>query len=135
MVHVQNESQDGYDTVEWAATLPSSNASSEVLAGRRGGDAIPGGAGEAAHLAGICPTGRRPIITMAGTIRAERSKRGHESGRVDSREHHAARAEQDTMRSATKVLPLISYPVLDHLRGWNRAVFQGLAGASNFDDI
>src|SRR5580692_4947224 len=53
----KNESQDGYDTVEWAAALPYSNGKVGMFGGSYvGATQFLAAIAKPPHLAGICPT-------------------------------------------------------------------------------
>src|SRR5690349_22646019 len=53
----KNESQDGYDTVEWAAALPYSNGKVGMFGGSYvGATQYLAAIAKPPHLAGICPT-------------------------------------------------------------------------------
>src|SRR5215470_9304361 len=60
----KNESQDGFDTVEWAAALPYSNGKVGMIGGSYvGATQFLAAIAKPPHLAGIAPNYTAPIIT------------------------------------------------------------------------
>ena len=113
----KNESQDGYDTVEWAAALPYSNGKVGMFGGSYvGATQYLAAIAKPPHLAGICPT-----------VTASNYHDGwaYQGGAFEQwfNESWSSGLALDTMRRRTakgmnpldgsKVLPLLSYPVLE----------------------
>ena len=67
----KHETQDGYDTVEWAASLPSSNGKVGMFGGSYvGATQMLAAIAHPPHLAGICPVVTASNYHTAGPIRA-----------------------------------------------------------------
>ena len=113
----KNESSDGYDTVEWAAALPYSNGKVGMFGGSYvGATQYLAAIAKPPHLAGICPTVTASNYHDGWT---------YQGGAFEQwfNESWSSGLALDTMRRRTekgmnpfegsKVLPLISYPVLE----------------------
>src|SRR6516164_2508348 len=112
-----HESEDGYDTIEWVATQPYSNGKVGMFGGSYvGATQMLAAIGHPPHLAGICPT-----------VTASNYHNGwtYQGGAFEQwfNESWSSGLALDTMRRRTakgmnpldgsKVLPLLSYPVLE----------------------
>jgi hypothetical protein len=113
----KNESLDGYDTVEWAAALPYSSGKVGMFGGSYvGATQYLAAIAKPPHLAGICPTVTASNYHDGWT---------YQGGAFEQwfNESWTTGLAMDTMRRRTekgykplegsKVLPLISYPVLE----------------------
>jgi uncharacterized protein len=113
----KNESLDGYDTVEWAAALPYSNGKVGMFGGSYvGATQYLAAIAKPPHLAGICPTVTASNYHDGWT---------YQGGAFEQwfNESWTSGLALDTMRrrsekginplEGSKVLPLISYPVLE----------------------
>jgi len=112
----KNESQDGYDTVEWAAALPYSNGKVGMFGGSYvGATQFLAAIAKPPHLAGICPTVTASNYHDGWT---------YQGGAFEQwfNESWATGLAENTMRRRvesgpnpvawTKILPLRGYPVL-----------------------
>jgi len=113
----KNESLDGYDTVEWAAALPYSNGKVGMFGGSYvGATQYLAAIAKPPHLAGICPT-----VTASNYHDGWTYQGGAFEQWFD--ESWTTGLAMDTMRrrveksadflAGSKVLPLVSYPVLE----------------------
>lgn len=113
----KNESQDGYDTVEWAAALPYSNGKVGMFGGSYvGATQFLAAIAHPPHLAGICPD-----VTASNYHDGWTYQGGAFEQWFD--ESWATGLAENTMRrrlehgadvfGGLKVLPLLSYPVLE----------------------
>jgi hypothetical protein len=113
----KNESLDGYDTVEWAAALPYSNGKVGMFGGSYvGATQFLTAIAHPPHLAGICPTVTASNYHDGWT---------YQGGAFEQwfNESWSSGLALDTMRrrsekgmnplEGSKVLPLISYPLLE----------------------
>ena len=113
----KNESQDGYDTVEWAAALPYSNGKVGMFGGSYvGATQYLAAIAKPPHLAGICPTVTASNYHDGWT---------YQGGAFEQwfNESWSSGLALDTMRrrsekgmnplEGSKVLPLVSYPLLE----------------------
>ena len=113
----KHESQDGYDTVEWAAALPYSNGKVGMFGGSYvGATQYLTAIAHPPHLAGICPTVTASNYHDGWT---------YQGGAFEQwfNESWSTGLAQDTMRRRvesnsngvawTKILPLRAYPVLE----------------------
>src|SRR5216684_4259668 len=102
------ESQDGYDTVEWAAALPYSNGK----VGMFGGSYV----GATQFLAAICPTVTASNYhdgwTYQGGAFEQWFNESWTTGLAENTLRRRAEQKADAL-GGTKVLPLLSYPVLE----------------------
>ena len=113
----KNESLDGYDTVEWAAALPYSNGKVGMFGGSYvGATQYLAAIAKPPHLAGICPT-----VTASNYHDGWTYQGGAFEQWFD--ESWSSGLALDTLRrrsekglnpfEGSKVLPLLSYPVLE----------------------
>jgi len=113
----KNESQDGYDTVEWAAALPYSNGKVGMFGGSYvGATQYLAAISKPPHLAGICPTVTASNYHDGWT---------YQGGAFEQwfNESWSSGLALDTMRrrsdkgmnplEGSKVLPLVNYPLLE----------------------
>jgi len=113
----KNESQDGYDTVEWAAALPYANGKVGMFGGSYvGATQYLAAIAKPPHLAGICPTVTASNYHDGWT---------YQGGAFEQwfNESWSSGLALDTMRrrsekginplEGSKVLPLVSYPLLE----------------------
>jgi putative CocE/NonD family hydrolase len=111
------ESQDGYDTVEWAAALPYSNGKVGMFGGSYvGATQFLAAIARPPHLAGICPTVTASNYhdgwTYQGGAFEQWFNESWTTGLAENTMRRRAEQKADAL-SGTKVLPLISYPVLE----------------------
>ena len=113
----KNESQDGYDTVEWAAALPYSNGKVGMFGGSYvGATQYLAAIAKPPHLAGICPTVTASNYHDGWT---------YQGGAFEQwfNESWSSGLALDTLRrrsekgmnplEGSKVLPLVNYPLLE----------------------
>src|SRR5215472_1915809 len=113
----KNEADDGYDTVEWAAALPYADGKVGMFGGSYvGATQYLAAIAKPPHLAGICPTVTASNYHDGWT---------YQGGAFEQwfNESWSSGLALDTMRrrgyqkgdalGGTKMLPLLSYPVLD----------------------
>ena len=130
----KNESQDGYDTVEWAAALPYSNGKVGMFGGSYvGATQMLAAIAKPPHLAGICPTVTASNYhdgwTYQGGAFEQWFNESWSTGLAMNTMRR--RLEESNALAGTKTLPLADFEVLrSAFGGGDRAVFQGLAGAS-----
>ena len=113
----KNESQDGYDTVEWAAALPYSNGKVGMFGGSYvGATQFLAAIAHPPHLAGICPTVTASNYhdgwTYQGGAFEQWFNESWTTGLAENTMRRRAEAKADAL-GGTKVLPLNSYPVLE----------------------
>lgn len=111
------ESQDGYDTVEWAAALPYSNGKVGMFGGSYvGATQFLAAIARPPHLAGICPTVTASNYhdgwTYQGGAFEQWFNESWTTGLAENTMRRRAEQKADALGGA-KVLPLISYPVLE----------------------
>jgi uncharacterized protein len=111
------ESQDGYDTVEWAAALPYSNGKVGMFGGSYvGATQFLAAIARPPHLAGICPTVTASNYhdgwTYQGGAFEQWFNESWTTGLAENTMRRRAEQKADALAGA-KVLPLISYPVLE----------------------
>jgi len=111
------ESQDGYDTVEWAAALPYSNGKVGMFGGSYvGATQFLAAIARPPHLAGICPTVTASNYhdgwTYQGGAFEQWFNESWTTGLAENTIRRRLESAADAL-SGTKVLPLLSYPVLD----------------------
>jgi len=111
------ESQDGYDTVEWAAALPYSNGKVGMFGGSYvGATQFLAAIARPPHLAGICPTVTASNYhdgwTYQGGAFEQWFNESWTTGLAENTMRRRAEQNADAL-GGTKVLPLISYPVLE----------------------
>jgi len=113
----KNESLDGYDTVEWAAGLPYSNGKVGMFGGSYvGATQFLAAMAKPPHLAGICPnvtaSNYHDGWTYQGGAFEQWFNESWSSGLAENTMRRRAEQKYDAL-GGTKVLPLISYPVLE----------------------
>ncbi len=111
------ESQDGYDTVEWAAALPFSNGKVGMFGGSYvGATQFLAALAKPPHLAGICPnvtaSNYHDGWTYQGGAFEQWFNESWASGLADNTMRRRAEKKYDPL-GGSKVLPLNSYPVLE----------------------
>src|SRR2546425_1568186 len=111
------ESQDGYDTIEWAAALPYSNGKVGMFGGSYvGATQFLAAIAKPPHLAGICPnvtaSNYHDGWTYQGGAFEQWFNESWTTGLAENTMQRRAEKNADAL-GATKVLPLISYPVLE----------------------
>lgn len=111
------ESQDGYDTVEWAAALPYSNGKVGMFGGSYvGATQFLAALAKPPHLAGICPnvtaSNYHDGWTYQGGAFEQWFNESWTSGLAENTMRRRAEKNYDAL-GGTKVLPLISYPILE----------------------
>jgi putative CocE/NonD family hydrolase len=113
----KNESQDGYDTVEWAAALPYSNGKVGMFGGSYvGATQFLAAIAKPPHLAGICPnvtaSNYHDGWTYQGGAFEQWFNESWTSGLAENTIRRRVGKNYDAL-GGIKVLPLVSYPVLD----------------------
>jgi putative CocE/NonD family hydrolase len=113
----KNESQDGYDTVEWAAALPYSNGKVGMFGGSYvGATQFLAAIAHPPHLAGICPTVTASNYhdgwTYQGGAFEQWFNESWSTGLATNTMRRRAEKKADAL-GGTKVLPLNAYPVLE----------------------
>jgi uncharacterized protein len=111
------ESQDGYETVEWAATLPYSNGKVGMFGGSYvGATQFLAAIAQPPHLAGICPnytaSNYHDGWTYQGGAFEQWFNESWTTGLALNTATRKAFAASDAV-SWTQKLPLMSYPVLE----------------------
>jgi putative CocE/NonD family hydrolase len=135
----RHESQDGYDTVEWAAALPYSNGKVGMFGGSYvGATQFLAALAKPPHLAGICPTVTASNYhdgwTYQGGAFEQWFNESWSSGLAENTMRRRAEQKYDAL-GGTKVLPLISYPVLEPPSGEGIApYFKDWLAHPNFDE-
>jgi len=135
----KNESQDGYDTVEWAAALPYSNGKVGMFGGSYvGATQFLAALAKPPHLAGICPTVTASNYhdgwTYQGGAFEQWFNESWSSGLAENTMRRRAEQKYDAL-GGTKVLPLISYLVLEPPSGEGIApYFKDWLAHPNFDE-
>src|SRR6266704_599959 len=112
-----HESQDGYDTVEWAAALPYSNGKVGMFGGSYvGATQFLAAIAHPPHLAGICPTVTASNYhdgwTYQGGAFEQWFNESWSTGLAMDTMRRRAEKNGDAL-GGSKVLPLLSYPVLE----------------------
>ena len=134
----KNESQDGYDTVEWAAALPYSNGKVGMFGGSYvGATQFLAALAKPPHLAGICPnvtaSNYHDGWTYQGGAFEQWFNESWASGLAENTMRRRAEQKYDPL-GGSKVLPLISYPVLEPPSGDGIApYFKDWLAHPNFD--
>jgi putative CocE/NonD family hydrolase len=110
------ESQDGYDTVEWAAALPYANGKVGMFGGSYvGATQFLAAIAHPPHLAGICPTVTASNYhdgwTYQGGAFEQWFNESWTTGLAENTLRRRTEQNADAL-GGSKVLPLISYPVL-----------------------
>jgi putative CocE/NonD family hydrolase len=111
------ESQDGYDTVEWAAALPYSNGKVGMFGGSYvGATQFLAAIAKPPHLAGICPnvtaSNYHDGWTYQGGAFEQWFNESWTTGLAENTMQRRVEKSADAL-GGTKVLPLNSYPVLE----------------------
>jgi putative CocE/NonD family hydrolase len=113
----KNESQDGYDTVEWAAALPYSNGKVGMFGGSYvGATQLLAAMAKPPHLAGICPNVTASNYHNGWTYQGGAFEQWfNESWTTGLAMNTMRRRVEDSgdALGGTKVLPLNAYPVLE----------------------
>ena len=113
----KNESLDGYDTVEWAAALPYSNGKVGMFGGSYvGATQYLAAIAKPPHLAGICPTVTASNYHDGWTYQGGAFEQWFDESWTSGLALDTMRRRADKGMDAlggSKVLPLISYPVLE----------------------
>ena len=134
-----HESQDGYDTVEWAAALPYSNGKVGMFGGSYvGATQFLAALAKPPHLAGICPnvtaSNYHDGWTYQGGAFEQWFNESWASGLAENTMRRRAEQKYDAL-GGSKVLPLISYPVLEAPSGEGIApYFNDWLAHPNFDE-
>ena len=113
----KNEMQDGYDTVEWAAALPYANGKVGMFGGSYvGATQFLAALAKPPHLSGICPnvtaSNYHDGWTYQGGAFEQWFNESWSTGLAMNTMRRRVGEGSDAV-SGTKVLPLISYPVLE----------------------
>jgi hypothetical protein len=112
----KNESQDGYDTVEWAAALPYSNGKVGMFGGSYvGATQFLAAIAHPPHLAGICPTVTASNYHDGWTYQGGAFEQWFNESWTTGLAMNSMRRRVDKNGDAlggTKVLPLRAYPIL-----------------------
>src|SRR5881394_706896 len=113
----RHESQDGYDTVEWAAGLPYSNGKVGMFGGSYvGATQFLAAIAKPPHLAGICPnvtaSNYHDGWTYQGGAFEQWFNESWTTGLAENTMRRRVEKNADAL-SGSKVLPLVSYPVLE----------------------
>src|SRR5712671_6354577 len=111
------ESQDGYDTVEWAAALPYSNGKVGMFGGSYvGATQFLAAMAKPPHLAGICPnvtaSNYHDGWTYQGGAFEQWFNESWSTGLAENTMRRRLEKNADAL-SGTRVLPLTSYAVLE----------------------
>jgi uncharacterized protein len=113
----KHESEDGYDTVEWAAALPYSNGKVGMFGGSYvGATQFLAALAKPPHLAGICPTVTASNYhdgwTYQGGAFEQWFNESWATGLATNTMRRRAEQKYDAL-NGSKVLPLTAYPVLE----------------------
>jgi putative CocE/NonD family hydrolase len=113
----RHESQDGYDTVEWAATLPYSNGKVGMFGGSYvGATQFLAAIAHPPHLAGICPTVTASNYHDGWTYQGGAFEQWFNESWATGLAMNTMRRRVESSGNAiawTKILPLRAYPVLE----------------------
>ena len=113
----QHESQDGYDTVEWAAVLPYSNGKVGMFGGSYvGATQFLAAIAKPPHLAGICPTVTASNYHDGWTYQGGAFEQWFNESWTTGLAKNTMRRRVESGGNAigwTKILPLRGYPVLE----------------------
>src|SRR3989441_9005763 len=135
----KNEAQDGYEGVEWAAALLYTNGKVGMLGGSYvGATQFRAALGKPPHLAGICPTVTASNYhdgwTYQGGAFEQWFNESWSTGLATNTMRRRAEQKYDAL-GGTKVLPLISYSVLEPPSGEGIApYFKDWLAHPNFDE-
>jgi uncharacterized protein len=113
----KNESNDGYDTVEWAATLPYSNGKIGMFGGSYvGATQMLAAMAHPPHLAGICPvvtaSNYHDGWTYQGGAFQQWFNQSWTSGLAQNTLNRAVEKDTNALHGIWK-LPLTAYPLFD----------------------
>jgi uncharacterized protein len=112
----KNESQDGYDTVEWAAALPYANGKVGMFGGSYvGATQFLAAIARPPHLAGICPTVTASNYHDGWTYQGGAFQQWFNESWTTGLAMNTMRRRVESSGDAlggTKVLPLRAYPIL-----------------------
>ena len=135
----KNESNDGYDTVEWAATLPYSNGKVGMFGGSYvGATQFLTAIAHPPHLAGICPdvtaSNYHDGWTYQGGAFEQWFNESWSSGLAENTMRRRAEAKW-APEASKNMLPLLDYPVLEPPSGAGIAkYFTDWLTHPNYDD-
>jgi putative CocE/NonD family hydrolase len=111
------ESQDGYDTIEWAAALPYSNGKVGMFGGSYvGATQLLAAIAKPPHLAGICPNVTASNYHDGWTYQGGAFEQWFNESWTTALAENTMRRRIETSADpvgGTKMLPLTSYPVLE----------------------
>src|SRR3989440_4438564 len=133
------EPQDGYDTVEWAAALPYSNGKVGMFGGSYvGATQYLAALAKPPHLAGICPnvtaSNYHDGWTYQGGAFEQWFNESWTTGLAVNTMRRRVEKNADAL-SGSKVLPLVSYPVLESPSAEGLApYFKDWLAHPNFDE-
>jgi putative CocE/NonD family hydrolase len=113
----KNESQDGYDTVEWAAALPYSNGKVGMFGGSYvGATQFLAAIAKPPHLSGICPNVTASNYHDGWTYQGGAFEQWFNESWATGLAMNTMRRRVESSGNAiawTKILPLRAYPVLE----------------------
>jgi uncharacterized protein len=136
----KNESQDGYDTVEWASALPYADGRVGMFGGSYvGATQLLAAMSKPPHLAGICPdvtaSNYHDGWTYQGGAFEQWFNESWTTGLAMNTMRRRVEASGDA-EAGTAVLPLLSYPVLGTLSAEGLApYFTDWLEHPNYDDF
>jgi putative CocE/NonD family hydrolase len=135
----KNESQDGYDTVEWAAALPYSNGKVGMFGGSYvGATQFLAALAKPPHLAGICPNVTASNYHDGWTYQGGAFEQWFNESWTTGLAKNTMRRRVESGGNAigwTKILPLRGYPVLEAPESEGLApYFTDWLAHPNFDD-
>jgi putative CocE/NonD family hydrolase len=135
----KNESQDGYDTVEWAATLPYANGKVGMFGGSYvGATQYLAALAKPPHLAGICPNVTASNYHDGWTYQGGAFEQWFDESWSTQLAGNTMRRRAEKMADplgGTKVVPLNTYPVLEPPSGESIApYFKDWLAHPNFDE-
>jgi uncharacterized protein len=133
------ESQDGYDTIEWAATLPYSNGKVGMFGGSYvGATQYLAAIAQPPHLAGICPNDTASNYHDGWTYQGGAFEQWFNESWTTGLAENTMNRRVDSGNEAfgwTQTLPLWSYPVLETPSGAGLApYFTDWLAHPNYDD-
>ena len=133
------ESQDGFDTVEWAAALPYSSGKVGMFGGSYvGATQLLAAIAQPPHLAGICPnftaSNYHDGWTYQGGAFEQWFNESWTTGLASNTLSRRASAGSDAV-SWTQKLPLLSYPVLETSPGELAPYFTDWLKHPDYDDF
>ena len=135
----KHESQDGYDTIEWAAALPYSNGKVGMFGGSYvGATQYLAAIAHPPHLAGICPDVTASNYHDGWTYQSGAFEQWFNESWTSGLAENTLERRVDTARdplTGTKVLPLTEFPVLGTPNAAGLApYFLDWLAHPNFDD-